>query len=77
MFASPFGLRLLLAVCPGRLWSILVVEGYKFVDSETAEMILVDLWGNPPSAPTERSLGMLFPEEGGPKGDGPQVAGRH
>lgn len=38
--------------------------GYKYVDAETAEMILTELWGNPPAS--DLPLGMLFPEDSGP-----------
>ena len=48
------------------LASVAVPAGFKFLNGDDGEMVLVDLWGNPPSAPGERSLGMLFPAEGGP-----------
>lgn len=40
-----------------------VPVGFKYVNPADAEMILTDIWGNPPSS--EPSLGMLFPLEGG------------
>ena len=46
------------------LATLQVPAGYKYVDAEAAEMILTELWGNPPS--TDLSLGMLFPLESGP-----------
>ncbi len=41
-----------------------VPAGFKYVGPEEAEMILTDIWSNPPSLTP--SLGMLFPLEGGP-----------
>lgn len=40
--------------------SIKVPEGYKFLDAEQAEWVLVDLWGNRPGE--NMSLGMIMPE---------------
>jgi len=36
-----------------------VPEGYKFLGAEQSEMVLTELWGNPPS----EVLGLLFPED--------------
>lgn len=41
-----------------------VPAGFKYVGPADAEMILTDIWGNPPSSAP--SLGMLFPLDGGP-----------
>lgn len=44
-----------------------VPAGYKYLDAASANIVLVDLWGNPPSEREEdKSLGMLFPENSGP-----------
>ncbi|MEL6863073.1 MAG: DUF2167 domain-containing protein [Bacteroidota bacterium] len=40
-----------------------VPDGYKYLNGEDSEMILTDLWGNPPSEPEDRSMGMLIPKE--------------
>lgn len=47
------------------LASIDVPQGYKFLDSEQANYVLTELWGNPPS----ETLGMLLPEEISPISD--------
>lgn len=39
-----------------------VPDGFKYLDSEQASYVLVDLWGNPPM----ETLGMLFPAEYNP-----------
>ncbi|MEO0733263.1 MAG: DUF2167 domain-containing protein, partial [Bacteroidota bacterium] len=44
------------------LADLAIPEGYTFVDGDDARTVLVDLWGNPPTA-GEGSLGMLFPEK--------------
>jgi len=41
-------------------------EGFKFLDPTNSEIVLTDLWGNPPSSPENSSLGMVFREEGSP-----------
>ena len=46
--------------------SIQVPEGFKFLNGKDAEMVLTDIWGNPPSDPGYQSLGMLFPEDTDP-----------
>ena len=43
-----------------------VPEGFKYLDPESSEMVLTDLWGNPPSSPGYESLGMLFPAASSP-----------
>ncbi|MCC6724311.1 MAG: DUF2167 domain-containing protein [Saprospiraceae bacterium] len=44
-----------------------VPAGYKYLDAASANIVLVDLWGNPPAANEEdKSLGLLFPENSGP-----------
>jgi len=39
-----------------------VPAGFKFLNGKDTEMILTDVWGNPPSDPADQSLGMLVPE---------------
>ncbi|RMG77747.1 MAG: DUF2167 domain-containing protein [Bacteroidetes bacterium] len=43
-----------------------VPAGFKYLNPKDADMVLTDLWGNPPSDPGYGSLGMLFPEEASP-----------
>lgn len=44
-----------------------VPAGYKYLDAASANIVLVDLWGNPPAETEEaKSLGLLFPENSGP-----------
>ncbi|MEM9823454.1 MAG: DUF2167 domain-containing protein [Bacteroidota bacterium] len=43
-----------------------VPSGYKYLDPQSSDIVLTDLWGNPPSSPGYGSLGMLFPENSGP-----------
>ncbi len=43
------------------LANISIPEGFKYLDGETSDMILTDIWGNPPSKGDSRSLGMLIP----------------
>lgn len=45
--------------------SIIVPDGYKFLDATQSEYVLTDLWGNPPS----KVLGLLFPENVSPMSD--------
>lgn len=53
------------------LATIHVPEGFKYLNGETSEMILTDIWGNPPSESDARSLGMLIPANLSPlSGDG-------
>lgn len=49
------------------LVELTIPEGYRFVGSEDARTVLVDLWGNPPQL-GEGTMGMLFPEEYSPVG---------
>lgn len=42
--------------------SLLVPEGYKFLNAEQSEYVLNDLWDNPP----QKILGMLFPSNANP-----------
>ena len=51
------------------LASIQVPKGYKYLDGETGERILTQLWGNPPSAEEDKSLGMLLKEDQSPMSD--------
>lgn len=48
----------------GDLATLTVPTGFKYLNGKDSEMVLTDLWGNPPSE--EASLGMLFPEDSGP-----------
>ena len=44
-----------------------VPSGYKYLGAEASNLVLTDLWGNPPADSEEdASLGMLFPENSGP-----------
>lgn len=40
-----------------------VPAGFKFLDATQSKHVLTELWGNPPNPKT---LGMIFPENGGP-----------
>lgn len=42
--------------------TINVPEGYKYLDGKSSDMILTDIWGNPPREASDRSLGMLLKE---------------
>jgi len=42
--------------------TLLVPDGYKFLDAEQSQYVLTDLWGNPPQS----VLGMLLPENNNP-----------
>ena len=46
----------------GEVASFKIPKGYKFLDGKSAEYVLHDLWGNPPSP----SLGMILPADGSP-----------
>lgn len=52
---------------------IQVPSGFKYLNGESAEMVLTDLWGNPPSDPGYESLGMLFGEDDTPFSDSSYV----
>lgn len=41
--------------------TLIIPEGFKFLDSSQSRYVLEDLWGNPPSE--VNTLGMLFPKE--------------
>lgn len=47
----------------GGIGSIIVPEGFKYLNATQAERVLVDLWGNPGGA--DLTLGMLLPEDKG------------
>lgn len=49
---------------------ITVPEGFRYLDGDQSEFVLTELWGNPPTDPANKSLGMLFPENSGPLDDG-------
>jgi len=40
-----------------------VPSGYKYLNGKDSEMILTEIWGNPPSEEGDKSLGMLVPED--------------
>ncbi|QEC40441.1 DUF2167 domain-containing protein [Pseudobacter ginsenosidimutans] len=44
-----------------------VPAGFKFLDAAQSQKVLTEFWGNPPSKET---LGMIFPENGGPMTEG-------
>lgn len=46
----------------GDVASFKIPKGYKFLDGKSAEYVLHDLWGNPPTS----SLGMILPADGSP-----------
>jgi len=48
------------------LATLLVPGGYKYLDGPSSDLVLADLWGNPPAEPGYGSLGMLFPENSSP-----------
>ena len=51
------------------LAKLVVPEGFKYLNPEGAEIVLTNLWGNPPSQPGYGSLGMLFPKDISPMDD--------
>lgn len=51
------------------LASIQVPNGYKYLNGKDSDMILTDIWGNPPSEGEDKSLGMLLPENFSPMAD--------
>lgn len=53
-------------ILKGGVATINVPEGYKYLNGKDSEFILTDIWGNPPSDINDRSLGMLFTENGSP-----------
>ncbi|MEE9364252.1 MAG: DUF2167 domain-containing protein [Cellulophaga sp.] len=50
----------------GGIATLTVPDGYKFLGAEQSKYVLSDLWGNPPSD----VLGLLFPKDISPLGDG-------
>ena len=53
----------------GGIASIDVPEGFKYLNSEQSNVVLVDIWGNPPSQEGEGTMGMLFQENATPFSD--------
>lgn len=53
--------------------SIQVPPGFKYLNGKDSEIILTDLWGNPPSEPGNTSMGMLIPLEDSPMNDSSYV----
>ena len=51
------------------LATISIPSAFKYLNGESAETVLVDLWGNPPSSEEYKSLGMLFPRGDNPMSD--------
>ena len=51
------------------LATIDVPPGFKYLNGKDSEMILTDIWGNPPSEAADRSLGMLIPKKDSPMTD--------
>lgn len=45
------------------LATIIVPQGFKYLNGTDSETILTNVWGNPPSDPSDPSLGMLLPED--------------
>lgn len=45
---------------------VAVAEGYYFLDPEASQLVLHELWGNPPAPPP---LGMIFPADASPLDD--------
>ncbi len=43
--------------------TITVPTDYKYLNGENSEMVLTELWGNPPSEGDAKSLGMLLPAD--------------
>lgn len=46
--------------------TIQVPDGFRFINGEQSEELIVNVWGNPPSDPGHESLGMLIPENVSP-----------
>lgn len=49
--------------------TINVPDGFKYLNGEDSEMILTEIWGNPPSPEGAESLGMLLPKHTSPMQD--------
>lgn len=47
----------------GDLAKLTVPDGFRYLNPESADIVLTDMWGNPPSEPGYGSLGMLFPND--------------
>ena len=48
------------------LAKIIIPNGFRMLNGEEGSMVLTDIWGNPPSSDgSAKSLGLLFPKEGG------------
>lgn len=45
------------------LATLMVPQGWRYLDGKQSDQVLSDLWGNPPG---DHSMGMLFPESLGP-----------
>lgn len=52
---------------PGGIGKITVPKGFKYLNAKQAEMVIVDLWGNPKSE--NMTLGLLLPEANSILGD--------
>lgn len=50
------------------LATIIVPEGFKYLNGKESDRVLTEIWGNPPT-PDEPSLGMFFPENASPVSD--------
>lgn len=53
---------------PGGKASINIPPGFKFLNKQQSEKVLVDLWNNPPEQ-AKNVLGMIFPEKSSPLSD--------
>ncbi|MEM9546520.1 MAG: DUF2167 domain-containing protein [Bacteroidota bacterium] len=42
---------------------IKIPSGFKFLNGKDSDMILTDIWGNPPSEEADKSMGMIIPED--------------
>lgn len=49
--------------------TITVPDGYKYLNGESSDMIITDIWGNPPPQKGDESLGMLVPADKGALAD--------
>lgn len=54
---------------PGNIAIIEVPKGFKYLNGDDSEKVLTELWGNPPSAEEDYSLGMLIPADKSPLSD--------
>ena len=50
----------------GDLATINIPSGFKFLNGEDSETVLTTLWGNPPSEASDKSLGMIVPDDFNP-----------